>query len=127
MDYKFWLLAFALMTNSSYADELQENINGKFDAGGIDLHIECYGSKSPSIIVQSGFNGYGSEGEWGAVIEKISQKNRICLYDRAHMGKSDKLSKGYTINEASKQLHTLLKNVAVKPPLSYRRCRHITD
>ena len=32
------------------------------------------------------------------------------------MGKSDKLSKAYNINDISEQLHTLLKNVDVKPP-----------
>lgn len=114
--YKIWLVTLLIGINSSYADELTKNINGKFDADGIKLHLECYGSNSPSIIVQSSFNGYGSEGEWGAVIERISQKNRICIYDRAHMGKSDKLSKANTINDISERLHTLLKNVDVKPP-----------
>jgi len=113
----FWLLIILIgISTTSYAAELKNHINGKYDAGGIKLHIECYGDKSPSIIVQSGFNGYGSEDEWGAVIEKMSQKNRICIYDRAHMGKSDKLSKAYNINDISEQLHTLLKNVDVKPP-----------
>jgi pimeloyl-ACP methyl ester carboxylesterase len=116
VNYKILMFALLISINSSYADELNKNINGKFDAGGINLHLECYGSKSPSIIVQSGYNGYGSEGEWGTVIEKISQKNRICIYDRAHMGKSDKLTKVNTIYDTSKQLHTLLKNVDVKPP-----------
>jgi pimeloyl-ACP methyl ester carboxylesterase len=116
MNYKALLLTLLIGINSSYADELNSGINGKFDAGGINLHIECYGSKSPSIIVQSSYNGYGSEGEWSAVIEKISHKNRVCIYDRAHMGKSDKLSKANTIYDTSKQLHALLKNVDVKPP-----------
>jgi len=116
VNYKIWLLTLLLCSNSSYADESNKNISGKFNAGGISLYLECYGSKSPSIIVQSGFNGYGSEGEWGAVIEKISKKNRICIYDRAHMGKSDKLLKANTINDTSKQLQTLLKNVDINPP-----------
>ena len=113
---KTWLLTFLLGTSSSYAYGLNKDISGRFDVDGIKLYIECYGQKSPSIIVQSGYNGHGSEGEWGAVIEKISQNNRICIYDRAHMGKSDKLSKATTITDTSKQLHTLLKNVDVKPP-----------
>lgn len=113
---KIWLLTFLIGISNGYAGELNKDIIGRFDAGGIKLHIECYGSKSPSIIVHSGFNGYGSEGHWGAVIEKISQKNRICIYDRAHLGKSDKLSKANTVNDTSKQLHTLLKSVDVKPP-----------
>jgi len=110
------MLTLLLGISSSYADDLSSNIYDTFDVGELKLHLECYGTKSPSIIVQSGFNGYGSEGEWGAVIEKISQKNRICLYDRAHMGKSDKLSKANTINDISKRLHTLLNNADVKPP-----------
>jgi len=111
-----WLFTLALGMSNSYADEVNQDINGLFDAGGIELHLECYGSKSPSIIVQSGFNGYGSEGHWGAVVERISEKNRICIYDRAHMGKSDKLTESNTINDTSRQLHTLLNNVGVKPP-----------
>jgi len=113
---KIGLLAFLLGSSSSFSEELNKVISGRFDAGGIKLYIECYGQKSPSIIVQSGFNGYGSEGEWGAVIEQISHKNRICIYDRAHMGKSDKLLKANTINDTSKQLQTLLKNIDINPP-----------
>lgn len=67
------------------------------------LHLECYGTNSPSIIVQSGFARYGSEGHWNTVIEKISQKNRTCLYDRAHMGKSDKLMQANNVNDMGKR------------------------
>jgi len=116
MHLKIWFLTFFWGVSSCYADGLNKDFSGRFDAGGIELYIECYGEKSPSIIVHSGFNGYGSEGEWGAVIQKIRQTNRICIYDRAHMGKSDKLSKAHTINDTSKQLRTLLINVDVKPP-----------
>lgn len=114
--YKIWFVALLVVINNTYAFELNNKVSGKFDAGGIELYLECYGSKSPSIIVQSGFNGYGSEGEWGAVIDVISQKNRICIYDRAHMGKSDKLSKINTINDTSIRLRTLLKNANIKAP-----------
>ncbi len=72
---------------SSYADGVSKDISGKFDVGSIELYIECYGENPPSIIVHSGFNGYGSEGEWGAVIQKISQKNRICIYIERIWGK----------------------------------------
>jgi len=61
---RIWLLTLLITINTSYADEINSNIYGKFDAGEFKLHLECYGTKSPSIIVHSGFNGYGSEGEW---------------------------------------------------------------
>lgn len=114
--YSVFILSLFLVINNSYADELSKSISGKFDAGGVSLYLECYGEISPSIIIQSGFNGYGSAGEWGSVIEKVSPNNRICVYDRANMGKSEKLSNANTINDTSKRLHTLLKNVEVNPP-----------
>jgi len=86
-NHMFWLLIVLIdISTTSYAGELKNHINDKYDAGGIKLHIECYGDKSPSIIVQSGFNGYGSEDERGAVIEKMSQKKdlylRSCAYGK---------------------------------------------
>ena len=109
------LILLILSIGTSHAN-VTTSINGKFDAGGLKLHLQCYGSNSPSIIVQSAFNGYGSEGHWDTVIKAISAKNRICLYDRANMGKSDPILSGYNINDESRQLHQLLNNVGVKPP-----------
>jgi pimeloyl-ACP methyl ester carboxylesterase len=101
---------------SVVAGEVEPLIVGRFDGGDTKLYLECYGSKSPTIVVHSSFNGYGSQRHWDDVIKVISQENRICLYDRAHMGKSDKLTKANNVNDASRRLHILLRSAGVRPP-----------
>jgi len=43
-NYMFWLLIVLIdISTTSYAGEFKNHINGKYDAGGIKVHIECYG------------------------------------------------------------------------------------
>lgn len=90
---------------------------GKFDAGDLNLHIECYGAASShTIVVHSAFNGYGSEQRWDDVINAVKNDARICLYDRANMGKSDSTNFPYSYEQSAVRLHKLLESADIKPP-----------
>ncbi|MGS0683526.1 alpha/beta fold hydrolase [Shewanella sp. 125m-7] len=106
-----------LTTSVATAKESTPELSGKFSAGDLSLHIECYGSPTAiSIVVNSGYNGYGSQGKWNQVINDVKSKHRICVYDRAGMGKSDRITEPYNYKNSAVRLKKLLTNAGVKPP-----------
>lgn len=115
---KYWcaIIFICFSFNAVVAKEPKRHQIGRFDVGGVMLHLECYGTKAPTVIVHSGFGNYGSQGHWNAVIESISQTNRICVYDRAHMGESDKLTRANNVNDISRRLKNLLLEANINPP-----------
>ena len=57
------------------------------DVGGYRLHINCTGSGSPTVVIDTGW-GDASAG-WGWVQPEVAKSTRICTYDRAGMGWSE--------------------------------------
>jgi pimeloyl-ACP methyl ester carboxylesterase len=110
----------SILLLTSFASQAQSaNISGKFDAGGLNLHIECFGSSKagePVVILQDGMGGYGSAGDWQAVIQDISTTHQVCQFDRAGLGQSDEVKQPYHVKKATEQLNTLLHNAGVKGP-----------
>ena len=57
------------------------------DVGGRTLYLECRGTGSPTVVLQS---GYGNAGDiWSltdtaapAVVPALAETNRVCTYDR---------------------------------------------
>ena len=60
------------------------------DIGGRKLQLLTRGEGSPTVVVEAGLGEPPIEsGSWRAVLDAISRSNRICIYDRAGLGKSD--------------------------------------
>src|SRR5512133_2063465 len=57
------------------------------DVGGYRLHINCTGTGSPTVVVESGWGDMSAT--WGWVQPEIAKTIRICTYDRAGMGWSE--------------------------------------
>jgi hypothetical protein len=54
------------------------------DIDGYELHINCIGEGSPTIILDA--LASGSSASWGLVQPEIAQSTRVCGYDRAGAG-----------------------------------------
>jgi pimeloyl-ACP methyl ester carboxylesterase len=78
------------------------------DVGGYRLHLNCSGSGSPTVVIDTGW-GDASAG-WGWVQPEVAKTTRICTYDRAGMGWSEVSPQPRTAREFAKELHTLLTN-----------------
>ena len=78
------------------------------DVGGYRLHINCTGTGSPTVVIDTGW-GDASAG-WGWVQPEVAKTTRICTYDRAGMGWSEVSPQPRTAREFAKELHTLLAN-----------------
>jgi pimeloyl-ACP methyl ester carboxylesterase len=76
------------------------------DVGGYRLHINCTGSGSPTVVIESGW-GDSSAG-WGWVQPEVAKTTRVCSYDRAGMGWSEPSPQPRTAREYASELHTLL-------------------
>jgi hypothetical protein len=57
------------------------------EVDGYTMHIDCEGSGSPTVILESGAGAFSVQSI--ARQERLSDEARVCVYDRAGMGWSD--------------------------------------
>jgi pimeloyl-ACP methyl ester carboxylesterase len=84
------------------------------DIGGYELHINCIGEGSPTIILDA-LSG-GSSASWGLLQPEIAQSTRVCAYDRAGAGWSDRGPTPRDMNQQVRELHALLAGARVDGP-----------
>ena len=84
------------------------------DVGGRRLAVACRGSGAPTVVLETGL-GAESE-EWNAVARGVEQFCRVCLYDRAGRGRSDRASHPRTAHHMVCDLHTLLRRAEIPEP-----------
>jgi len=88
------------------------------DIGGRKLQLHTRGQGSPTVIIEAGMGVPGAEDPaWRAVIDEISKTNRVCIYDRAGLGKSDPPPKlPRTSLDVANDLNVLLIKAGVPGP-----------
>jgi pimeloyl-ACP methyl ester carboxylesterase len=84
------------------------------DIGGYRLNINCMGQGSPTVVLESGFGILSLS--WGAVQSGVAQFARVCSYDRAGYGWSDRSPFPRTAAQIATELHALLHSAGEKPP-----------
>ena len=95
--------------------ETREPPPGKLvDIGGYQLHINCTGKGSPTVILEAGLGG--DSRSWHEVQPEIAEFARVCSYDRAGLGWSDPGPKPRTSQQIVKELHRLLTKADIQSP-----------
>jgi pimeloyl-ACP methyl ester carboxylesterase len=84
------------------------------DVGGYSLHIYCRGNGTPTVILDALFPGTVSN--WAWVQPEIATTTRVCAYDRAGLGWSDRGPMPRDALHQAAELHTLLANAGVTAP-----------
>ena len=84
------------------------------DIGGHRLKLNCTGSGSPTVVLESGLGDVSIE--WNPIQQEISKFSRVCSYDRAGYGGSDPGPMPRISAQIAKELHTLLTNAGEHPP-----------
>ena len=109
-----------------------DDVAGLIDIGGRSLYLDCRGSGSPTVILESGF-GNDSEiwdsvalpedGAGPAVFPAIATFTRVCAYDRpgtyrdpGYPGRSDPVEMPRTAGDIVSDLHALLTATGVPGP-----------
>ena len=86
----------------------------RVDVGGYQLHIDCQGNGSPTVVMEAGLTEPSLM--WALVQPQVSTSTRVCVYDRAGLGWSDTSPKPRTAEVMVEELHTLLQNANVAGP-----------
>jgi pimeloyl-ACP methyl ester carboxylesterase len=96
-----------------------KTIDGRFDVGGHKLYLHCQGpARGPTVVYLHGAidNGLGGASSAADVPVYVTRTHRMCVYDRANLGKSDKVSGPIGGKQLVTDLHRLLRAARVKPP-----------
>jgi pimeloyl-ACP methyl ester carboxylesterase len=81
---------------------------------GYQLHINCTGEGSPTVILDAA--GGNASPSWGLVQPEIAQSTRVCAYDRAAMGWSERGPMPRDMNQHVRELHALLTGAGIDGP-----------
>jgi pimeloyl-ACP methyl ester carboxylesterase len=84
------------------------------DVGGFQMHINCLGEGSPTVILEPG--GGGTSLDWFLVQPEIAKTTRACAYDRAGFGWSDPSPDPRDGQHIAAELHSLLQRANVPGP-----------
>jgi pimeloyl-ACP methyl ester carboxylesterase len=84
------------------------------DVGGYNLHLNCRGEGSPTIVMDAGLGG--SSLDWSLVQPELAHSTQVCTYDRAGMGWSDPGTQPRTPANIAEELHALLQNGGISGP-----------
>jgi pimeloyl-ACP methyl ester carboxylesterase len=94
-----------------------KRLSGKLvDIGGQRIHIECAGTGSPTVILESGLGK--DVATWERVQPAVAHFTRVCAYDRVAVGLSDYfVSPGKrTSEDAVKELESLIRAAEIAAP-----------
>ena len=96
-----------------------ELVDAMFDVGGHELHLECHGTGSPTVIYLHGAiqNASDVPTENAAQIrDLVSQTNRFCAYDRRNVASSDTVDAPQHPEDVIGDLRNLLTAAGIEPP-----------
>jgi pimeloyl-ACP methyl ester carboxylesterase len=87
------------------------------------LRYRCAGLGSPTVLVEQGMGisvettfSWKEPVGWAVIFPTISRVTRICVYDRAGLGRSTQLTAPTTSLDAARDLHVLLGRLRIPPP-----------
>jgi pimeloyl-ACP methyl ester carboxylesterase len=84
------------------------------DVGGRRMHIHCTGSGSPTVVLESGGGAFAID--WALVQPQVTNSTRVCSYDRAGLGWSDRGPAYETVEPTVADLHTALQSAGEQGP-----------
>ena len=84
------------------------------DIGGQRLHLYCLGTGNPTVILKAAAPGWSLY--WSTVQPQLARTTRVCAYDRAGLGWSDRGPLPRTGQRMAKELHCLLERAGIAGP-----------
>jgi pimeloyl-ACP methyl ester carboxylesterase len=84
------------------------------DIGGYRLNINCTGTGSPAVILDSGLGEPAMS--WMGVQSGVERFTRVCSYDRAGYGQSDPGPQPRSSFQIARELHALLEKTDTPGP-----------
>jgi pimeloyl-ACP methyl ester carboxylesterase len=97
---------------SCLVEDLNPPPGRRFNIGSHRLHLYTIGEKSPAIVLDHSLGGI----EGYLLIDKLAKLGRVCIYDRAGYGWSDRSPHPRTSDQIVSELDALLTKADIKPP-----------
>jgi pimeloyl-ACP methyl ester carboxylesterase len=83
--------------------------------GGRRIQLDCRGSGSPTVVLESGLDTYGSL-SWALVHDSIATTSRTCAYSRAGVMWSDAAAGAFDSKTVAEDLHAALTKAGEPAP-----------
>ena len=110
---EIFILLFIFIAFKAIGQEKLVEINGiRYNV--LLKGFEGKSDRVPTIIFESGMGV--DLGNWDKIIDEISTFAPVFAYDRAGIGKSDKIFTMPTTSFVNKNLHDILEKLQIKPP-----------
>ena len=84
------------------------------DVGDHRLHIHCSGTGAQTVILEAGGGSWSAD--WNLVQSQVEAFTKVCSYDRAGFGWSERGPEPRSINRLVSELHMLLENAELNGP-----------
>ena len=84
------------------------------DVGGHELHINCTGTGSPTVVLEAGLGEPSTVMSW--IAPDVAMTTRVCVYDRAGRGWSESAAAAQDGIQVATDLHTLLARAGEQGP-----------
>jgi pimeloyl-ACP methyl ester carboxylesterase len=84
------------------------------EVGGHQMHLDCVGSGSPTVLLEPGAGGTSASMAW--VAPAVASHTQVCVYDRAGRGGSQPADGPQDGARVATDLHTLLHLAGVPGP-----------
>ena len=117
------LIAIAVIFGSGYEFVARQRAHTNYpppgqmvDIGGRKMHLDCRGTGSPTVILESGLDTNGSL-SWDKVQDEIAQLTRTCSYDRAGVMWSEPKAEPQDADGVVADLHATLVAAGITGPL----------
>jgi pimeloyl-ACP methyl ester carboxylesterase len=81
---------------------------------GHNMHLNCTGSGSPTVVLQPGGGAMSSDMGW--IAPRVATESRVCVYDRPGRGWSEPVDSAQDATDIANDLHTLLQRGNVPGP-----------
>jgi pimeloyl-ACP methyl ester carboxylesterase len=119
-------IAFSQQQSESPPDPVPGFRDG--NAGARSLRYQCTGEGRPTVIIEAGggisfetlhtwAKKYDFTPGWLIVVPEIAKSTRVCVYDRAGLGRSDQAPFPRTSADVAQDLRALLRNEKIATPL----------
>jgi pimeloyl-ACP methyl ester carboxylesterase len=117
------IAATGLLTGATYERAMRIRARGEFTApgrlvdvgGGRRIQIDCRGTGSPTVVLESGLDNFGSLA-WAAVHDSIAATTRVCAYSRAGLMWSDPSDAPFDSKTVARDLHAALAAAGESAP-----------
>ncbi len=85
------------------------------EVSGVALHLLCSGEGSPTVLLEAGLGAVLTN--WRLVQPEVARHTRVCSYDRAGLGWSERGPRPRTSEQITTELNALLDTADIARPL----------